>query len=150
MNYLAAREIVSDDGPTGKYHYTSMRDDIVRPIGYCAGWQPWMDGPVEGLHVPEKILEQERLKLAPFKGKFHSHGHENPEEACGCYREFILDTKVRFDHTLSDEQRKCRVCGEWTQSLASIDSFVFIPLCKAHLNRDSVAKYVNVGESVQS
>lgn len=151
MNYMAARELKGPDGKgCGKFHYTLMRDGVTVPVGYCAGWQPWLEGPDPESKVPEAILDTARKRLAPFKAKFHTEPHASPEEACECYRQFMLDTQANYDHKLTDEQRKCQVCGEWTSSLASVGGVVFVALCDAHRNRENLAKWLTVGSSVES
>jgi len=147
MRHQYIAELTKDGKPTGTFHYVEARDGFVYPIGYCAGWQPWMDGPVANSHVSEAVLAQERARLAPFKGKFHTHGHATEEEARACYKSYLLDLHARFDHALEGEQRKCQVCGAWTDRLASA-GLIHVVLCPLHCNRESFEQFIPLtGES---
>jgi anaerobic ribonucleoside-triphosphate reductase len=72
-------------------------------------------------------------------------GHNTEKEACEHYRQYLLDTRLRY-FTENNEQRKCKVCGEWTQGRATIDMEIF-DLCPTHQTREVVETlYGKVGE----
>jgi hypothetical protein len=63
-------------------------------------------------------------------------GHDTPEEANQHMTAYVLDTGIDLSRSLSNEQRKCEVCGAWTQGVAEVrgpwcvpDSYV---LCDEH------------------
>jgi hypothetical protein len=65
-------------------------------------------------------------------------GHGSVEEACNHYRLYLLDL-ARYDGTLRDTQRKCEICGYWTQTYAYIPKAMETHyLCTEHLNRDAL------------
>jgi ferredoxin len=76
-------------------------------------------------------------------------GHATPEEAFEHYRQYILDTRVNYDGLDQNTQRKCAVCGEWTQHFALVESRRY-PLCDAHRNREELDKLVIQGNVISS
>lgn len=62
-------------------------------------------------------------------------GHATAEEAEEHYRQFELDN-VHFNENPT-EQRRCQVCGEWTQGVGYTHWKVFY-LCLNHQTRDVV------------
>ena len=81
-------------------------------------------------------------KPASFRHKYHTEGHTSAEEAEACYRDFLLDQELTFNHKSGDAQRKCEICEQWTQLYACIDMRIF-NLCENHQNRESVEKLFN-------
>lgn len=115
MNYAEPRQIGA--GPLkGKWHWTVKNDDRIWAAGYCS------------------MLETGS----------QCEGHDTPEEAAEHYRQYMLDKRLSFDHTLADAQRHCEECHEWTQGLAQIGSYTIIVLCKKHQTREIVEKHYPV------
>lgn len=138
MNYYKARQRQSDL----KWDYTCQNDDRVCPVGYCHKYKEWTQEEMKRFGLVSSDLE----KSAKDKDKYHTHGHDTQEEAEACYREFLLDQELSLNHKDTNTQRKCEVCGEWTQGLAYLDMRVF-NLCDKHMNRESVATlFKEVGE----
>src|SRR3954467_10556795 len=138
MNYYGPREILDKDGnSTGKWHYTCENDGRVWPVGYCHLVPEWIARPLpEGAQVPLGFvsaghLEQERQKYLPFIACYHAEGHSTSEEACECYKRYLLDNRMSFTN-LDDQKLKCKVCGEWTQQVVQISGWELYPLCEAH------------------
>jgi hypothetical protein len=77
-------------------------------------------------------------------------GHATEQEAQDCYKRYLLDHRLNLDMTMNDTQRKCCICGEWTQKAAEIDNGQIWDLCDAHRNRETVEKLFSVGESISS
>ena len=125
MNYYETKQRTD-----GKWDYTCNN----RPTGYCCEFKPFDEGFVKNYHVSEAEVEKHNR----FAHKYHSHGHDTEQEACECYKEYQLDHKLRFSKSES-EQRKCKVCGEWTQNFAEVDCRL-ITLCDKHNNREEVSK----------
>lgn len=145
MRYMAARELEVGGVGTGKFHYTQLLDGVISPVGYCAGWQPWMEGPIDGFAVREELLAKERSRLFPFRAKFHTDGHSSAEEACSCYRQFLLDIRTRYDTSLVDEQRRCQVCGVWSAKMACVDGTFYYVLCDEHRTESHLSTLFKVG-----
>ena len=78
-------------------------------------------------------------------------GHDTKEGAYEHYRQYELDTS-RYDGTYSGTQRKCEICGEWTQRFASVgpDHMEMHTLCDAHRNRETLDTLVEAGDSFGS
>lgn len=68
-------------------------------------------------------------------------GHSTPEEARIHYQEGKL-TRLKLDGFDGETQKKCIVCGAWTQTAAYVDDdlFEFWPLCAAHLNVEEATR----------
>ena len=70
-------------------------------------------------------------------------GHATPEEAREHYRIYLLDN-AQYDHTMHQEQRKCEVCGSWTQGYASIPlNMEQHILCNEHRNRETLDRVMH-------
>lgn len=136
MNYDTPRQRESDK----RWNYTQARDGLCWPIGYCQGWRWPSPGP---MNFPAGFATREHYKehydkAVKFKSKHHTNGHGTAEEAAACYKEYLLDHDLRLDKTLSDQQLKCVVCGEWTQKFAEVTWANSFALCPEHMNRKSV------------
>jgi hypothetical protein len=68
-------------------------------------------------------------------------GHPTPEEARAHYQEGKL-TLLKLDGFDSETQKKCIVCGEWTQTAAYVDDdmFEYWPLCTTHLTLEEATR----------
>jgi hypothetical protein len=111
---ISPRELMRDGQPSGLFHMTEHSDEDSRQIIYPVG------------------LCAENCP-----------GHSTPAEAYLHYRQGLL-VKARFDAVDENEQRKCAVCGEWTNKAAYVNSTMFEmwPLCDLHLNKESLAPIV--------
>lgn len=149
MNYYEVREIESKDGVgTGKFHYTKKNDGRIWPVGYCAGWRENTEEDFK--RYPG--LKEEIEKKKEFKINYHKEGHASIEEARECYKEYLLDNKVRFrEHKdgIEGNYIKCRECEKITNGYAEID-FSIIPLCNEHQKRDIISKHFSVGDIISS
>lgn len=124
MNYYEPKQRTGD----GRWDYT--RNNY--PAGYCRKYQEF-----DTKLVPISEAEQEEYRATAHK--HHTDGHATSEEACDCYKEWQLDHQLSLDRTMSNQQQKCKVCGEWTQKFAEVGNQVII-LCEEHNNREEVAK----------
>ncbi len=71
--------------------------------------------------------------------------HDTKEEAQEHQKQYILDTKLRFFNQ-ANTQKKCKICGEWTQGCAELDFQIFY-LCEKHQTKEFVSElYGNIGE----
>jgi len=113
------------------------------PAGYCRQWRDWDE-------AIQKVSRAAYEKALSFKDKHHGDGHETAEQACACYKEYLLDQRLSLNHKNSGSQHRCKVCGEWTQMFAMVGAYDLFFLCDAHHNRDEIAKLLIVGESWES
>lgn len=106
----------------GRFDYTTCTGGIAAyAIGYCAG-----PGHQDGGDA----------------AKYHSDGHATGDEACDCYRGFLLDARLVFRDDPSHQER-CAICGDWTHGRALFHGDDFerpVPLCTAHQTRESMEK----------
>lgn len=122
MNYYDAKQRLSD----GRWDYTCNN----RPTGYC---RPYEEIDPQIIPVSESQLEEYRATAH----KHHSHGHATEQEARECYREYLLDHSLSLGRKMSNQQLKCKSCGEWTQGFAEINNEIIV-LCDQHNNRPTV------------
>jgi hypothetical protein len=76
--------------------------------------------------------------------------HNSEEEALECWKKYLLDNHVSYDHTMYNQMCKCRVCGEWTDKFAQVGSMDMYVLCDNHRNREELEKLVRVGQAWSS
>jgi hypothetical protein len=77
-------------------------------------------------------------------------GHDTPEGAREHFKEYLLDN-ARFDGKLSNQQRKCEICGVYTERLGQVPSMmVHHSLCDEHCNREGLAQVLHVGDFATS
>lgn len=140
MNHLTALQRTD-----GRWDYTRNR----RPVGYCQSYHPLDES---GIISPE-MAKSENERMKPFEGKFHDTGHATKEEACDCYKEFLLDTHAYFpakEPESASQQFKCQICGAWTACMAQVGPYRIFQVCPAHCTREHVATLLTVGESWES
>lgn len=138
MQHLKASQRRHDE----RWDYTSEWQNITHPIGYCHAWK---DPDEWGLPVSD----EEKEKFRQHKGKYHTDGHATAEEACECYKQYILDHIVRHSDDINT-LHKCQVCDEWTHHRVHVDRFDSFILCAKHANRETLEKLFEVGEAWES
>lgn len=126
-----------------------MNNGQIYPVGYCGGWPAWLDEGADPAPLLPIHQQLEREKLLPFKASFHTTAHETAEEACNCYKTYLLDTGLRFSEDTHSKQ-KCEVCGEWTCGVAEVANHAQYRLCPPHANRVEVEKLFSVGSYASS
>lgn len=149
MNYLEPRQRESDK----RWDYTSRNDNRVHPLGYCAGtfdkvWPEWDESRVAW--PSREHYEADRARASEHRDKYHGDGHATAEEACACYRDFMLDQRLHLDGRMQDQQLRCRECGTFTDRAARIGSHELIPLCDEHRTREVVERHYEVGAAITS
>jgi hypothetical protein len=107
-----------------------------------------------------RIYAARPLKDGPNAGKFHytvssdeegwchatgycadgCPGHETREGAEQHYEQYILDHHLKLDGVDKESQKKCCVCGSWTQGRAYFtgEEYREYPLCDEHRTRGNV------------
>jgi hypothetical protein len=132
----------------GRYDYTAASGQMIWPVGYCHPYKPWQPEDLRWLGDPEE-REAEALRLelkqAPWCFKYHGTGHETPEEAVECYRQYLLDQELRFyqDSPEADTQHRCAECQAWTSGWAEVGYGIgrLIHLCADHRVRWAAEKH---------
>jgi hypothetical protein len=147
MNYDQARQ---REG-TKKWDYTRRNDDHIYPLGYC-GRYSWAEpyDPTKHYWIDKDHYERLKAEGDLFKDKYHTTGHDTPEEACECYKEYLLDSSLDLNRETADTQHKCEKCGAWTTKMAMVDRWSLYHLCDEHRNRETVAELFSVGTSCHS
>lgn len=132
---------------TGRFDYTcSNRRTGTYPIGYCHSFKEFTPK-----FIPFSQEECDRLneKEKPFLSKYHDDGHATADEACACYRVYLLDHETRF-HDPPEAPKtlhRCEICNEFTAGMAEVGNSDSWYLCDTHRNRETVEKlFSKVGE----
>lgn len=99
------------------------------------------DGQATGLYHMTVHSDEEKWCIATGLCAAGCPGHATPAEALRHWQEGQLQ-KVKFDAIDEDTQRKCAICGAWTQKAGYIQGELFesFPLCDAHLDLESFKK----------
>lgn len=142
MNYLCALQRKSN----GRWDYS--RNSV--PCGYCRRYVPI---PEDGKVVPIEIASAENARMLPLIGNFHVDGHATKEEACECYKRYLLDTRLRLrpeEPADASQQNRYEVCRKFTACHASVGPYRMFMLCPEHQTREHVASLLKVGESWES
>jgi hypothetical protein len=131
----------------GRWDYTVHIGDVILPVGYCAEFHEWTEEDVNRFGVPSNHFSILREK--EFAHKHHSDGHVTAKDAEDCYKQYMLDQRLKLmisDHT---NRRKCLCCDEWTSYYAIVGISCF-DLCEKHQTRESVERFFSIGESWSS
>lgn len=128
MRHYCARQRISD----GRFEFVC--GDMA--LGYCA--PPITRADFERIGWVD--CGQELAQIELHKAKYHSDGHATKAEAEACYHEYLLDNQLSLNHLDSGQQRKCRVCSNWTSHYAILGYSQILSLCDEHRNRETVAK----------
>lgn len=135
MNYYEARQRRAD----GRWDFTVLNDGNIRSCGYCTPWEEILRGRQRVVEMGLPTNPHHDALVDGFKGKFHGTGHETPEEAAECYKEYVLDIRTNYTAgTRVPHPCEAKDCKEHTSLGANADGRVFW-LCNAHRNRETVA-----------
>ena len=141
MNHNCARQ-----RQDGRWDYTRNG----RPFGYCREYLPI---PEDCGHLPVSQVKEYNAKMDLLKEKFHTTGHATEEEACECFKRYMLDTHLKLqteEPENANQLLRCKVCNTFTACYASIGPYVLFVLCPAHQTREAVESLYKVGESWDS
>lgn len=139
MNYYKARQRKSD----GRWDFSCSNDDVIFPVGYCHEFAELDKDPIVG-----KTFSAERKRiLYAHQSKYHTDGHATEEEACACYKSYLIDNSFQL-YADTENLRKCQVCGAWTQSRVNIGFGVqqTFTLCPEHATPEKVATMFDIWE----
>lgn len=150
MNYYEALQRQTDK----RWDYTRRNDGHVIPVGYCRGWDESTREELVEQHGTDRgeMFHQAQEERRVHQDRYHDDGHETAEEACECYKRYLLDNRVNFEFgTTEDTQHRCEVegCENWTQKVAMVDHRTY-NLCDEHRNMEALEGLVVVGSSVSS
>jgi hypothetical protein len=129
MRHCKARQL----SESGKWHYTCRAGDAVYPIGYCSKYASDM--------ICEDIS-------AIMSGKNDCPGHDTAEEAENHYKQYVLD-RLLFFSMQEWPKYKCKECNNEAKFSVSADG-AFYQLCEIHANKETVSKFLVIGESWES
>lgn len=149
MNYYQARQREGDK----RWDYTCMNDGRIWPIGYCVEYKEFSKDNLAFSHYTDEQLEKLNADQGQFREKYHVNGHETAEEAEDCYKEYLLDHRLKFYKDESEEERhekKCQICGILTTGRAEVDHSRHFDLCPEHQSREKVWELFEVGQSISS
>lgn len=132
MNHYSARRRQTD----GRFDFTVTTDGFTIPVGYCGAYRPWTSEDQRRFPVPPEVLKRSWA----HSHKHHTDGHATPEEAAACYREFLLDQRLRTG-LKNDRPDTCKECGARTDLYAAVDGDRFFILCEPHNDREVVARH---------
>lgn len=142
MRHLSALKRVSD----GRWDYTTNG----HPTGYCREYAPIKE---YGSGVNPEAARGYNQNMLPFVKNFHTDGHETEQEACDCYRKYILDTSLRLtpeEPVNASQQTRCRICNKFTACHSYVGAYNLFVLCPEHQTRECVESLYSVGESWES
>lgn len=136
MRHYSARQRVAD----GKFIYCC--GDLA--TGYCDDYEFTLKAYQQ--YDPAGVPN-----LEANKDKFHGpdHGHATKEEACDCYRQYLLDFRMRLGKD-ENQMHRCAECKEFTQNVLQIGAYSILILCDAHNNEETIKKHFKVNESWES
>jgi Fe-S-cluster containining protein len=127
MRHYCAKQRESDK----RWDFTADFHDVPQPIGYCCAYREF-----DTTVVP--ILESEQAEYRATAHKHHTDGHATVEEACECYKQYLLDHRLRLGATMSNQMQRCRVCEKWTDRFAIVGDSCLYVLCSEHNNRETI------------
>lgn len=142
MNTLQPLQRKSD----GRWDYTING----HPYGYCCEYKPLDES---GAILPAEMARQGNEKMQPFIGRFHADGHATEQEACDCYKEYMLDTRLRLtpeEPENASQQNRCQICKKFTACHAYVGAYQVFTLCPAHQTRECVSELLSVHTSWES
>jgi hypothetical protein len=151
VNYYAARQRLSD----GRWNYTMTNDGRTQAVGYCCAYRPFGADDLLAIFCGDAgRMAQENEEHGRHAGKYHSDGHASSEEACDCYRKYLLDHQSRL-HALckddAEELHRCAICNDWCANMGKVGHLSHWFLCDAHLTQQSLEElFPSVGESWSS
>ncbi len=145
MRHYAPRQRVTDL----RWDYTCGNS----PVGYCKAFDVlWPEEkPASSAFFSDEEYHRWREKAADFRDKYHADGHATSDEACACYKTYLLDQRT----TLGSPDKphalyKCDVCGAFTAGYAQIGGYTRFTLCDDHRTREHLEDLYEVHESWES
>lgn len=76
----------------------------------------------------------------------HLGTHQTAQEACDCCKAHLIKTQMHMS-TDSNQQWKCKVCGEWTSTWVLVGGVWLFKLCSAHGNEEEISKLLEITET---
>ena len=146
MNFLKPRQRQSDQ----RWDYTCANDNqkSCYAIGYCAPYRPWTDEQREriGGYITDEMVAASEATAH----KHHEDGHATPEEACECYKQYLLDHETHYEGHKQEPWSPCDICQKRTPNAVMVSGWTKAHLCDEHRNRECLEQVLKVGESMGS
>ncbi len=145
MNHYHAR--VRTDG---RFEFACEGRAGVRPVGYCAPHQTLTAAECDAQGIPRAYGTPPPSDLPE---RHHADGHATAAEAVACYRDYVLDVRLRLSPPTEYATQRwlCQApgCGASTDGVATIDHGPSYRLCATHLTRAVVAALYPATEEIQ-
>ena len=138
MNYRGPRKRLLD----GRWDYAVGNDEYAYAVGYCAGWDEAI-GDIDPSLIP--LVEQAIDRKRPFRDKYHDDGHDTPEAAIRCFKEYVIDHNLEWRRKEAI-LRRCLVegCDDLTHDYALFRGET-ISFCEDHRVTEIMVKYFTDG-----
>ena len=125
---------------TDGYRWEFVVDDdgLIYSVGYCSG-APDFDDPalIESLGGKgSEAYRWYRFRVEPWISRYHKNGHDSKDEACACFRMYLLDYHTDFSVELG-QMCECMICAQPTHLGAMVYGQAYV-LCDQHRNRDEL------------
>lgn len=142
MNYEQARQIdpKSKAPDAGKWRWTNMRDHKVWAAGGClvkVSNRPCSSCNGKGEEAPNVVCLD--CSNTGLEGVYEPcPGHDTETEAQQHNWEYEIATAMLPGRFKATVPRKCAKCGRYTVEMAQIDDYTMYPLCKRHMNAETL------------
>jgi hypothetical protein len=132
----------------GTWAYTSMNDGEVWAIGYCEPFREWSDESIDSIYGDRGIYDCFFEPYRATKEKHHEGGHATKEEACECYKQYVLDHKLVYAVPEEDlrecDYPECKLAGVCEMGIP-IGPQRFV-LCAHHMSKEHISSLISIGE----
>ena len=146
MQHFKAWQRISDK----RWDWGSGWQNTIHPVGYCAGFTDYAfeekerNGIVYYEYKGIPWSKEAKETYEKYKDKYHTDGHATADEAAQCYKQYLLDNRLMLNRKMSNMQKKCEICGEWTSLMAQLDGYHIFILCEKHQTIEDAASLYHV------
>lgn len=149
MRHLKARQ--RDD--TGLWHYTSMKNERIAPIGYCSLWTNCKN--CTAGYTTNGTMCEPCGGTGAIKKANPCQGHINEQEAIDHYHKYLVDKAVFTDDVTDNGGvafSKCGApgCKKKAGGAALVGMHMTVDLCAKHRTPEVLHGLVTVSESWES
>lgn len=140
MVVYQALELKGKDGKgSGLWHYACSDGKGAFAMGYCSPWEMCPDcGGADLFGFPEDPPCSRCNNTGLIRKEHPCPGHPTAKEAEAHQREFEIDHAQYLEMMDEGVQRKCEICGVWTQGAAVMGEWEQHYLCDLHRNRENL------------
>lgn len=117
-----------------RWEFVVDDDKLTYQVGYCVGVIDLEDPDlIDSLGGRDSVAYKYYVaNVTPNLHSYHVNGHDTKEEACACYRKFLLENRTSLNIRLT-EAADCVICGSRTVYGATVDGADYL-LCDSHRN----------------